>query len=165
MAHCAVAKSDPVFYAGYTLAPSELVSEIAKISPVTMSKLQLIPFNMNTIFRRNFNIDDLKAGIKPFDEHRIHEGVPPLISQLQNLQLRLLLLQREMALLAPALACVTLGLYRKQVLELADMEASDIMQVDCIRAIWLLPFKRAASVNKFVKACGTPQTTQYALDL
>jgi hypothetical protein len=164
LAHCEAAKSDPVFYAGLTLSSTELVTAIARISPVTQSKLHLMPHNLGSIFKRNFSVDDLVDYIKKPHEVRLHEGVPEVILQLQLTQQRLLFLYREMVLIAPAVACALLKLERKEVNRIAEIEQSDIALIDTIKALWVLPFKKTAHVERFEKATSLPLSAQFALD-
>lgn len=165
LAHCEAASSDPVYYAGITLSSTQLVNAIAKISPITESKLHLMPNNMASIFRRKFTVDELIDSIKAKNQHRLHEGVPDIILNLQTTQLRLLLLYREMSLIAPSIASVLLNLERKDVNRLATIEQSDIFLMDTIRALWVLPFKRAAQIERFEKTSSFPLTAQFALDI
>lgn len=165
MAHCETAKSDPVFYSGSTNLARDVVSRLASLSPVVITKMQMMPSNLKCFFSRNFTIEQLKAGVSNTLEVRIHDDVPSCIFHLHILQQRLLLLHREMALLAPAVASALLGLNRSGVLALAEIESGEILQINSIASMWLPPFKKVSQVDKFIKATAVAQTTQYAIDL
>lgn len=165
LAHCEAANSDPVYYAGITLSSTQLVKAIAKISPITGSKLHLMPNNLASIFRRNFTVDELMSSIKDKNQHRLHEGVPEIILNMQTTQLRLLLLHREMALIAPSVSSVLLNLERKEVNKIAAIEQSDIFLMDTIKALWVLPFKKPSQIERFEKTSSFALTSQFALDI
>ena len=83
---------------------------------------------------------------------------------MQLTQQRLLFLHREMSLIAPSIACVLLGLERKEVNRLAAIEQSDIALIDTIKALWILPFKKPADLERFERTAFAPLSSQFALD-